>query len=461
MPTPTLLIAIPIIAAAIAYVIRRWSLATIIVGCLTILFLFVVVLATESVGGSQQLASDNLWRSSWEFFGRSLILTDQIETALLAVYLGFGLLFMLSAIVPQNGMFIPVSLGVLAPLAGLLMVQPSSLGAAMLVIAASFLAVLIQGEGTDSTVAAMRYLALVALAVPLILIAGWMTSVGQLQFLSATIILLSISILVLLVAFPFLFWVPAAVDGSGSLVPVVVFGLATLLIAVFISILLVGNPVIYANAQFLMILRASGMVTMLIAGILVLIAKKAGRLLAYLLLLDVGATVIALGNGGRTALEGLLLLILLRSVSLLLAGIGLDRIRTSELSPAGDEQLFNYNGMARRSPLGLALFVFGGLSLSGFPLTPGFAGRWNVINSPAESGEISIIIFVLSAAVGIVGIFRLLRGSLNRASETDKFMSRETTVQRIVEGLLLSGGVIITIFPRILVVVSRALANPF
>ncbi len=462
MPTPALLVTIPILAAAIAYTIRRWSVATIIVGCLTLLLLVVAVFATDSVGGSQQMAIDSFWRNSWGLFGRTLILTDQIRTALLVVYTGFGLLFLLSTTFPQDSIFVPVSLGVLAPLAGLLMVQPSTLGVAMLLSAAGLMAVLIQGERTDSTAAAIRYLALVAIAVPLLLIAGWMTSVGQLRFLSATIILLSISILILLVAFPFLFWVPEAVDDSGSLVPVIVFGLVTLLVAVFIVTLLVVNPVIYANAQFLSILRVSGTVTIFIAGILVLTTRTAGRLLSYLLLLDVGATVIALSNGGRTALETLLLFILLRSVSLLLAGAGLDRIRKIiVLSPAGDKQLADYRGLARRSPLGLALFVFGGLSLAGFPLTPGFAGRWMVINSPAEFVESSTIIFVLSAAVGIIGILRLLRVSLKPASETDVTTSKETKVLRIIEGLLLGAGLIVTIFPRILAVVSRSLANPF
>jgi formate hydrogenlyase subunit 3/multisubunit Na+/H+ antiporter MnhD subunit len=131
------------------------------------------------------------------------------------------------------------------------------------------------------------------------------------------------------------------------------------------------------------------------------------------------------------------------------------------LSAVGDEQGTHYRGLARRTPLGLALFVFGGLSLAGFPLTPGFAGRWMVINSQAESSEISTIIFALSAAVGIIGIFRLLRGSLKPVSETDVTIVKETTVQQITEGLILGAGVILVIFPRILAVVSRTLANPF
>jgi len=462
MPIPSLLVAIPVLAAAIAFVIRRWSLATIIMGCLTVLVLVGALFATDTVDGSQQVLSDSFWRNSWDVFGRSLIMTDQIRTALLTVYTAFGLLFLLSITLPQDSIFVPVSLGVLAPLAGLLVLLPGTIGAAMLLIAASLLAVLIQGERTGSTATAIRYLALIALAVPPLLIAGWMTSVGQLQFLSTTIILLSISILILLVAFPFLFWVPAAVDNSGSLVPVIVFGLATLLIAVFIVTLLVVNPVIYANAQFLLILRVSGTVSIIIGGLLVLTARTAGRLLAYLLLLDVGATVIALSNGGRSALEALLLFLLLRSVSLLLAGAGLDRIRNCiDPSHEGDEQLADYRGLARRTPMGITLFVFGGLSLAGFPLTPGFAGRWMVFNSPAEFSDLSTIIFGLSVVVGFIGILKLLRSSLKPARQTEATTIMDTTVQQFIEGLLLGAGVMLTIFPRVLIVISRTLANPF
>jgi formate hydrogenlyase subunit 3/multisubunit Na+/H+ antiporter MnhD subunit len=131
-------------------------------------------------------------------------------------------------------------------------------------------------------------------------------------------------------------------------------------------------------------------------------------------------------------------------------------------SLSGDNQLDRSQGLAWRKPLGLALFIYGGLSLAGAPLTPGFAGRWAlIINSQSPPG-LSMVILVISVIVGVVGLLRFLAKTLSK-KETglEVEISPESYASRIVASGLLFLGILLAFFPQLILSLSRMLANPF
>src|SRR5690606_13860933 len=119
--------------------------------------------------------------SGGEFFllGRALILTETTRAVLMTMYTGAALLFLLSAIWPQGSDFVVAGLAVLAPLAVVLQAEPVSCGAVAMLIAAAFLVPLAHTGRSGETVAPMRYLFLTALALPPLLVAGWMLESEQ------------------------------------------------------------------------------------------------------------------------------------------------------------------------------------------------------------------------------------------------------------------------------------------
>jgi formate hydrogenlyase subunit 3/multisubunit Na+/H+ antiporter MnhD subunit len=426
------------------------------------MILAVTVGMTEAGAGTQGIAGEQSWGNSWVIYGRSLTLTAQLQAVLLFVYLGLGLLFLLSLLFPQDTIYIPATLTAVAIMAVALMAQPNVVGAVLILITSATLAILIQGERPGSTLASIRHLSMAALALPMLLMSSWMLESFQMQLMSTITLLLLGAILILFAAFPFHIWVSQAVTESRPLVPAVVFGLIALMVAVFSLRLLVTNPVIFGNSLFLTILRGSGVVTLLVASLLVLTAKTFSRMLGYLLLLDIGATVIAFGFGGSVAREAVILFIVLRTVGLIIAGVGLNLIQR-QIVPItnGDNQMVASRGLARRTPLGVALFIYGGLSLAGVPLTPGFAGRWTLVAAPNPSSGISTIILVIAVAVGAAALFRMLPQSLASDGQNSAETNPESTISRLVAGLLLASGIILAFFPQIALSIAHALTHSF
>ncbi|MGD2049578.1 MAG: proton-conducting transporter membrane subunit [Chloroflexota bacterium] len=463
MSAPFILLLIPIGAAIIVYLLRRWQTWAVIIGLLAVLIMafFTGILDPVAAPGSSD--GEGALSSSWEFFGQFLILTGEIQATLLLVYLGVGLLFLLTLPYPQDTIFIPATLTVLVPMTAALMAQRFTFGSVLLLMAAAALAVLIQGERPGSTLASIRQLSLVVLAVPFLLVAGWMIDTVQAQFLSTIIFLLSAATVILMVGFPFQLWVSPTVVESKPLVPAVIYGLIALLVTTFLLNVLVANPVVFGNSQFLAMLRLSGAATLILASLFLLTAKSVGHLLGYLLLLDIGATVIALGLGGRVALDAVLAFIILRIVGLIMAGVGYSLIAGPvDASSNGDTQLERSQGLAWRKPLGVALFIYGGLSLAGAPLTPGFSGRWALFISSQSPAGLSLVVLVLSMVVGVFVLLRFLVTTLTKEeASTELEVSPESNASKIIASGLLFIGFLLAFFPQLILSLSSSLAKPF
>lgn len=460
MPAPVFLVTTPLILALLTVALNRWPRLAVSCGVASTMLLAIIVTTvpvdTTMSRGEGGLISGN----TWEILGRTLVLTGQIQTALLFILAIMALLFLLTLLFHQGSTFVPVSLALLSPLAAVLMIRPFLFGAATLVVVAAMLTILIQGGRVGSTLAAFRLLTMAVIAVPLLLIAGWILESGQALSAVTVARLLLISIVILLAGFPFHIWVAPIVTESRALVPIVVFGLAQLIITLFCFNLILENPAVGLNAQFVQLLRASAGGTVLVGGVLAVTAQSFGRLLGYSLLIDVGSLILSFAFGGVNGLEVAASLVLLRTIGLLMAGFGLCLLR-NQFSPEtqGSDRLAVANAMLRRSPLGSILFFYGCLSLIGLPLTPGFSVRWAILLLPGGQSAWLVSVWVLSITLATIGVLRfLLASSGGEKNDIDHYIS-EPIALRIVAGLLLGLGIFFAIFPQSLLSIARALAQ--
>jgi formate hydrogenlyase subunit 3/multisubunit Na+/H+ antiporter MnhD subunit len=453
MTAPLALLIGPLILAVLAFAVRRWPVAAVAGGVIGVLILGLIaaVVTPVELGASDALI----------IYGRSLTFTALIRAALLFTYAGLGLLFLLSLLLPQGSTFVPVCLGLLSPLTAALMVDPTIFGVALLLIVAAGMAILIQAGRPGSTLASVRYLVIFVMAVPPLLAAGWLLGTEQATFLPTASRLLLIAFLVLLAGFPFHIWVAPVVSEAGSLAPVVIFGLVELLIVIFCLNLLLGYPVVYRSFQFTRLLQISGVVTVLLAGILVLTAPSFGRLLAYILLLDIGATVLAFAFGTFAGIEATMSLLVFRTISLILAGIAFGLLRRQfRPQESGSDRFAENVGLAWRTPMSVALFAYGALSLAGLPLTPGFSGRWAVVLLAADESPQLAAILVMSVAIAALGLLRCLATLLKKPAVELRPVP-ETKTMRAVTGLALIAGILIALFPQSLLAFARELAELF
>ncbi len=459
MPAPIFFLIIPVILAILTYLFRRWSIVITLIGMIAVggLAFFTWLVNQPGVAFNLQFLS-----KAWLVYGHPFILADQTRTVLIFVYLAMGFIYLLSLFLPHSSSFIPFSLLVLSPMAAALMVQPFEFGAVLLLIAVAISTVLIQGERAGSTLASMRYISITALAVPLLLTAGWMLRVDQAGYLSTIAFLILAAFLILLISFPFSIWVSPAVNESQSLIPAVIMGLLNLMVVVFVLQMLVATPFIFGSYQFLNLVRSSGIATLVIACILVLIAQSFDQLLAYILLLDIGTTVLALGFGGRFALQAMLTLLVLRTIGLIIAGVGLGFIRDQLAGQAADQNtVTGWAGLARRAPFGVALFIYGSLSLAGAPLTPGFIGRWMLITSPQNQIPWPGVILVISTAIATLVLLKRFAETLQENQMGHDSENHTPLAARVVASFLLVAGLVIALLPHLIPNATHTLAGLF
>ncbi len=390
----------------------------------------------------------------WVVLGRTILLTGQIRATLIFTYITMAILFLLSLLFPQGASFVPNCLIILSMLAAVLMVRPPEIGAAILVMMAGVVAVLIQSERAGSTLGSMRYLAIYVLAIPLLLVAGWMLKTQQVSSVSIISGLVLTATIMLLAGFPFHITVRPVVNESSSLIPVVTFGIVQLGAVVFSLTFLAENPGIHNSFQFIQFVRGSGLATVILAAVLTLTTRSLAGLVAYVLLLDIGATIIALSYSGPVATTITIDLILVRIAGLILVATGLAFVRNqgAELpkdgGAASEDQLNSYRGMVRRTPFGVILLIYGLLSLAGLPLTPGFSGRWLLVDLVAGQSPWVAAVILLTIALTMVAILRWLARLMAPARDVSSSGVPESLLMRVVAGLALIIGLILALFPQ-------------
>ncbi|MBL7183650.1 MAG: hypothetical protein ISS50_04280 [Anaerolineae bacterium] len=237
------------------------------------------------------------------------------------------------------------------------------------------------GRGT------LRYLVMVSLAVPLLLVTPWLIELqalnpDNLALLRYAAVLLTMGFAILLAVVPFHGWVSAVAADAPPVAAAFVLTATNAVVLLLMLNLLQSYSWLSENPQVFWLLRLGGFLMAAVGGLLAFAQRDFGRLLGYAVLSDMGCTLVALSIASPAALTAALLQVAHRSVGLMLTAMGLAVMRHR----AGSDSFANPStgsghrlaGVARRLPLSTAGLVLGGLSLAGMPLTAGFPSRWAI-----------------------------------------------------------------------------------
>ena len=217
-------------------------------------------------------------------------------------------------------------------------------------------------------------------------------------------------------AIPFHMWTPDAYEGAPT--PVTALMATGVKAAAFVSLARVflvgfsGHYDVWSRPLFLL-----AAVTMVGGNLLAMTQGSIKRMLAYSSIAHAGyllAAVLAGFSGGAAALLFYLFIYTLMTAGAF--GIVIANAR------GADERvtLEDYAGLARQKPLLAGLFSVFLLSLSGFPLTAGFLGKFYILRALVQGGLSTLaVILVLASLVSYFYYLRVIVVMYMRPARTD------------------------------------------
>lgn len=463
IPVPLLLVAVPLMVAAIVYPLRRVTLAASLLGTAgSLLLAWLAYMAPLSA--DQTILNGRVVGGVHVVLGRPLAMSAADRLILIVLGLTAAVLMLLAARLRPGDVFFPGLVGLLGIVAAVLVIETFVLGVLLVEVAAGLVTFLLQGSRYGSSRGAWRFFVFATLAMPFLLVAGWQidfqaANPGQVELLNPAVLLLTLGFLIYLAAVPFHFWVGPTATETEPLVQVIVLGFFQIAALSVIAGALDQFPWFARSPTPYQWFTFSGTVTVALGIALAFGAQSFGRLAGYTLLVDMGTVLLLLGLRSRAGLEAAWTVSLLRTASLTVWAAGLTPVRRE----AGSDEITAATGLGWQFRLATAVLILGGLSLAGFPLTPGFAGRWTAANLLARESPVLGLLLLLGSASGMIGVMRMASTLLTYQDNAKEpaVTARWAWLTSIVLAAVTAGAIVLSIFPVPLLQVAGRITDSF
>ncbi len=447
MNAPTLWIVIPIALGVILLFINNQRLLSVLGGSIAVILAVTAQFIPIEVAlrvGSFSFRID----STLTVLGRSLVIPST-EGSLLALIYGAAALWFYGAEASKTATrLVPLGFMIIALMVASLAVEPF-LYAALFIEMAILLAIPMltsiyhpPGKGI------VRFLIYQTLAMPFILLAGWLlagveASPGDLGLTVQSAAMLGMGFAFLLAIFPLYSWIPLLIEeNSPYLVGFLLWILPTITI-IFGAGFLDRYSWLRSSPQLILALRYVGLLMVVSGGIFAAFQRHLGRIMAYGSIVETGFSLLALSLDSRLGIPILFLLIPARALGLAVWSLSLTVIKANvETMRFGASR-----GVLRVTPLAGAGMIVATLSTGAFPLLAGFPSRlalWESLSRDSMSAA-------LWMAVGIIGLLTSAFRSLAVISMADEYTAwqrHESPTQMTMLGLGMLALFIVGLFPQ-------------
>ncbi len=379
IPGPIILLALPLLAAGITFLVRRWAFLAAPVAVVTTAILAFLCLRLPLDRSAFVLGQEVAFGRPVVILGRNLMLDPAGQVWLAFVFALAAALSLAAWRLPQGRLFLPISLVILSLYTLIALLQTFLLATPCSSDLAALAMFLVQDELHTSVRGGQRYLVVTLLAVPFLLGASWFVDQSTLgpenaALIRPALLLAAFGFGLLLGVFPFGTWLPALAADAPPLATAFIFTTGQALALLLASVFLQGTPVTWSEPTLSDVLRLAGLVTAAAGGLMAAAQRDWGRWFGYAALSDLGYLLLAMPAGGSQGLSLTLLHLVNRAAAITLLAVALALVRQR----LGTDRFARLQGTARRLPVATMGLMVGGLSLAGFPLTAGFPTHWAI-----------------------------------------------------------------------------------
>lgn len=373
LSTPVLWVILPLIIAAIAGIFyHRHVLGILLTSGLSLGLGLLAAFFPESMTFSLGPLTI-IFNESLGILGRQITLAYEILPFIAFIYAMTALWTLSSGILGVPIIFRPISLIITALLTAALGVEPFLYAALLIETAVLFSIPMLSPVEKETQAGILRYLSLQTLAMPLILLAGWLlTGVETLPPDSAlvgqTMVVLGLGFALLLGVFPFHSWLPMMSQYSHPTVVSFLMFIMPTTILVFGLNFIDRYTFLRISQDLYEILRIMGALMIVLGGAWTAIQDNLKRVFGFSVLTETGFSILAVGLSAQGGLNWMLLLFPVRALGFWLWGFTLALIETK----IGSLEFNAIKGFAHRYPILSIGLLMAQLSIAGLPLLAAF-----------------------------------------------------------------------------------------
>lgn len=411
MSTPTIWVFIPLLLSVLLIALHRLHKLSVWVACLGSLALAVAAFIFPQNLDFSLFGRNFLFDDTFLIFNRSLTLTGSqlITVAIMylfcAVWNIAGLRFSVSRWFPT------ISLAITALWVTTLAVEPFLYAALIVELIVLISIILLTPRGEETNPGVMRYLVSHTVAMPFILLSGWMVT-GIETSPSASALILRGTVMILigfslwLAVFPLHSWLPMLAEKAHPWVFSFIFLMHQSILALFLLKVLDQYAWLRNLSGTFPLLQWAGVLTLLVGGVLAALQNKVNRILAYVVLTETGYSILAIGLVGQGGGEALALGILPRALAYWQWAYTLSSIQ--QIAPEVDGSFTSMRGLFARLPFHSMSLIFSLLTLLGLPGFGLFPAKRMIWNSGAGLTSHYTPLIALGAAGMALFILRLM-----------------------------------------------------
>ena len=455
MNAPTLWIIFPIALGIFLLLINNQRILSLAGGSLAVILASIAQFVPIEVALKVGLLSLKI-DSGLTILGRSLVIPPT-EGSLLALIYGAAALWFFGAEASKTATrIVPLGFMIIALMVASIAVQPF-LYAALFIEMAILLAIpMLTSISRPPGRGVVRFLIYQTLAMPFILLAGWLlagveASPGDLALTAQSAAMLGMGFAFLLAIFPLYSWIPLLIEENSPYIVGFLLWILPTITIIFGAGFLDRYSWLRSSPQLFLALRYVGLLMVVTGGAFAAFQRHLGRIMAYGSIAETGFSLLALSLDLRLGIPILFLLIPARALGLAVWSLSLtiikENVETMRFGAA--------RGVLHVTPLAGAGMIVATLSTGAFPLLAGFPARlalWEGLSRDSLGAA-------LWMAVGLLGLltsaFRSL-AVISMADEHTDWTLRESPTQMTMLGLGMLGLFLLGLFPQ---TVQSFLAN--